>query len=180
MIINNKFGKLIPLEIVRVKCSNNQIKPKYKCICDCGKETIVFKTHLLSGETKSCGCLRTLCNNKNKTWKGFGEIPMQYWSNLKRKANERNILFDINIEDAWNLFLKQNRECSLSGIKLNFKNVNGKEYATASLDRINPKLDYIIDNIQWIHKDLNFMKQDFSEEEFFNWIEIIYLKRIKE
>lgn len=90
IIINKKLGKLIPLEIVKIKCSENQIKPKYRCICECGKETFVFKTHLLSGDTKSCGCLRKLSNNKNKTWKGFGEIPMQYWTNLKKKQTKEN------------------------------------------------------------------------------------------
>ena len=32
--------------------------------CDCGREVDVYKCHLLSGHTKSCGCLRT--DNANK------------------------------------------------------------------------------------------------------------------
>lgn len=109
----------------------------------------------------------------------------RFWRNtnaildkFEKKADERKLIFNINIENSWNLFLKQDRKCALSGIELNFKNVNGKEYATASLDRIDSKIGYIENNIQWIHKDLNIIKWDFTEQELLNWIEKIYLYRI--
>ena len=38
--------------------------------------------------------------------------------------------------------------------------------ATASLDRIDSDGAYTIDNVQWIHKDINVMKNSFSEEYF--------------
>ncbi len=31
---------------------------RWRCICDCGKETVVGQTHLQSGKTRSCGCLQ--------------------------------------------------------------------------------------------------------------------------
>lgn len=31
----------------------------YLCKCDCGKETIVEKSELKRGKTKSCGCFQT-------------------------------------------------------------------------------------------------------------------------
>ena len=37
---------------------------------------------------------------------------------------------------------------------------------TASLDRIDSNLSYIKDNVQWIHKDLNRMKNEFSQDRF--------------
>lgn len=36
---------------------------KWLCECDCGNTTVVSATHLLSGHTKSCGCLK----NKRKS-----------------------------------------------------------------------------------------------------------------
>ena len=30
----------------------------WKCLCDCGNETVVFGSNLKKGNTKSCGCLR--------------------------------------------------------------------------------------------------------------------------
>ena len=38
--------------------------------------------------------------------------------------------------------------------------------STASLDRIDSSKGYTIDNIQWLHKDINKMKWDFSQEKF--------------
>mgnify|MGYP007044016634 CR=1 FL=1 len=37
---------------------------------------------------------------------------------------------------------------------------------TASLDRIDSSKGYIEGNVQWVHKDINWMKQDFNEEYF--------------
>ena len=31
---------------------------KWKCLCDCGKYTVVTTSHLTTGKTKSCGCLK--------------------------------------------------------------------------------------------------------------------------
>ena len=36
----------------------------WRCRCDCGREVVVYKCHLLSGHTKSCGCMRT--DNANR------------------------------------------------------------------------------------------------------------------
>jgi archaellum component FlaC len=33
-----------------------------------------------------------------------------------------------------------------------------------SLDRIDSKLGYIEGNVQWLHKDVNYMKQEYSQE----------------
>lgn len=35
---------------------------------------------------------------------------------------------------------------------------------TASLDRIDPRKDYVKGNVQWVHKDVNRIKQAFNEE----------------
>lgn len=43
-----KFGKLTVLEYAGDRT--------YKCLCDCGNETIVRQTSLKSGNTRSCGC----------------------------------------------------------------------------------------------------------------------------
>jgi hypothetical protein len=42
------------LTAVRPDASTGQ--SKWMCICSCGKETLVFKSNLVRGHTKSCGC----------------------------------------------------------------------------------------------------------------------------
>lgn len=55
-LIGKKFNHLLVLEYVG--------ESKWKCLCDCGKETITKTSSLKSGKTKSCGCLRGQ-NTKN-------------------------------------------------------------------------------------------------------------------
>ena len=80
--------------------------------------------------------------------------------------------FAITIEYGWELFLLQNRTCALSGEILSFARSMKKPYSlkqTASLDRIDSNLGYIHGNVQWVHKELNVMKMDASQEDFIEW-----------
>ena len=47
--------------------------------------------------------------------------------------------------------------------------------ATASLDRIDSDGAYTIDNVQWIHKDINRMKSNLKQENFIEYCRLIAL-----
>jgi hypothetical protein len=47
-----RFGCLVALELV-----SSSGKARWRCLCDCGVERIVFSTNLVTGQTRSCGCL---------------------------------------------------------------------------------------------------------------------------
>jgi hypothetical protein len=52
---------------------------------------------------------------------------------------------------------------------LTFPILNSNKYnteATASLDRINSDEGYIKGNVQWVHKDINIMKNIYSSKYF--------------
>ena len=76
------------------------------------------------------------------------------------------------MEYLWDLFIKQNKKCALSDINITLnprwsqqnhcRKTDIKQ--TASIDRIDNNLGYIVGNIQWVHKDVNNMKGSFSEE----------------
>lgn len=44
---------------------------KCRCICKCGNEKIVYKNNLISGNTKSCGCLKKGRTGRKKGGKNF-------------------------------------------------------------------------------------------------------------
>lgn len=111
--------------------------------------------------------------NKGKGWKGYEEISSTYLSSVKNSARYRDIKFNINIEYMWDLFLNQDRKCALSGIDLNFGSVARCNDITASLDRIDSSKGYIEENVQWIHKNINFMKQDFNEKYFIEMCNLV-------
>jgi hypothetical protein len=90
----------------------------------------------------------------------------------KAGAKWRQIEFNITIEYAWGLFVKQNARCAISGVQLHIKPSENNE-VTASLDRIDSAAGYIVGNLQWIHKKLNAMKSDYSIEEFISWCHLV-------
>lgn len=102
-------------------------------------------------------------------WRGHGEISGAYWCSIRSRAPGRNLDFSITIEEAWEVFLKQNRKCVYSGLELIFATkivFPARTEQTASIDRIDSDKGYIPNNIQWVHKDVNKMKQFFTDERF--------------
>ena len=140
----------------------------WECVCDCGNITYLPTSTLAQRNTKSCGCGKFSASNRkhvNNTC-----IPTYIFIAATRGASMRNIEFDISIEDIATQWIKQHGICALSGMKLfiapSIRSHKIKEHTTASLDRIDSSKGYTTDNIQWIHKDINIMKNNFSEDYF--------------
>lgn len=145
---------------------------KVKCLCDDKTESDLPYSHLES--KKSLGC--KACSRFH-TSKGYKLITGTFWSLIENSARKRNIEFSISIKDAWDLYLKQNKSCALSGISINFEPSTNKHenLRTCSLDRIDSKKGYTLDNIQWVHKDINIMKNRFNEDYFKDMIKKIMI-----
>ena len=168
-LTKQKFGKLMveKFHSIRKTKSNNK-KYYWECICDCGNKTVVNRAHLKSGGIKSCGCLTNEKGKNARGFQGYEEISGKYFGSLKRNSTYRNrhFKFLVSIKDIWDLFLKQNRKCALTGLDIHFAKDSQDKDRTASLDRIDSKKNYIIDNVQWVHKDVNLMKKDYDEKYF--------------
>ncbi len=89
-------------------------------------------------------------------YKGYQDLSGKYWYDIKYSANKRNIAFcpKLTIKYAWELFLKQNKKCALSGLDIELY-PDIKRRNTASLDRIDNSKGYYRNNIQWLHKSVN-------------------------
>lgn len=169
-LVGQKINMLLILE--PIKKENNK-KVFWKVLCDCGTIKIMHSTCFTPTRTAySCGC-HSGESRSNKLWKGYEEISSSYWSSLKHGAKLRNFEFDITIEYAWELFLKQNRKCSLSGVDIIFTR-NIKHGQTASLDRVDSTKGYIESNIVWVHKDVNILKSNFTNTQLIYWSKLIY------
>lgn len=71
-----KFGRLIVKEMLYNYGINN--RTHCKCICDCGNECIVDAGSLISGKTKSCGCLEKESRYNRKHYKDLSNIIFGY------------------------------------------------------------------------------------------------------
>lgn len=169
-ITGEVFGEYTVLEQVK----GNGDCAVWKCRCSCGRVKDVRSPGLRRGVSTSCGKCQPHYN-----WKGFGDISGWYFSTLKRGADKRGYDFDITIEYLWSLYQTQNRKCALSGMEIFFvKNMTNEDASkrtqTASLDRIDNNKGYVRGNVQWVHKDLNRIKREYSQETFLNYVKNIY------
>lgn len=137
------------------------------CKCTCSKLKKVSARSLIKNEVKSCGCLRAL-KTKKEHFKGIGDIGLDFWNDKIEKAKNRNIDFNISIEYAYLLFLKQNKKCALTGLDLSFDKDLFKNKYKASLDRIDSSKPYEVGNVQWVAKEVNLLKNKFSEKYLYN------------
>ena len=72
---NQRFGRLLVFE--RAGSDNNK-KALWKCKCDCGNETIVRSSDLISNKIKSCGCLKTELLQSHLEGKKFGKLTVLF------------------------------------------------------------------------------------------------------
>lgn len=144
----------------------------WKCECVCGKIVERRQDYLLrAAPSASCGCKHPRRNKGelHPTYKGIGDLNGHYYGTLERNAMTRNLEFEVSIEYLWELFLRQDKVCALTKIPLCFQSQKDKIAGadqTASLDRIDPVLGYVEGNVQWVHKDVNWMKNNYSQERF--------------
>lgn len=114
-----------------------------------------------------------VCNPSPHIEHEIYKLTQLYFRKRRYGARDKDIRFEITFEYASELFEKQNGQCALTGICLKIPR-NLKEYleryGTASIDRIIPgqkqTLGYIEGNIRWVHKDVNFMRNNLSDKAF--------------
>lgn len=114
-----------------------------------------------------CCYLPKLQNNHN--WKGYEDIPGKLYSQFRDNAARRGLEFSVSIEQLWDAWKSQEGRCRYSGRLLSLGH-------DASLDRRDNLIGYTLDNVQWVHKDVNRMKSNFSEEYFLEMCKDIGVK----
>ena len=169
--IGLKFGLLTVLSFFSLTPSGHK---SYNCVCDCGNLVVRTGTSMRRSKNSSCGCF-SIKGAKHHQWTGVGEISSGFWyDHIVRSANEtknKNQIrktkeLTITIKEAWKIFINQDRKCALSGILLTFPIVHKSKEWNASLDRIDSSKGYIQGNVQWVHKDVNIMKNKYEQKYF--------------
>ena len=182
-LTGNPYGKLT---VLRFSHTTKSFQRMWRCQCQCGKQLVLSSRRLCSAGQKSCReCSSTIVKdgqytNKHPAWKGHGEISKTYMSHLKKMAEERHIPFNVTMENIWRKFLDQDGKCALSGVSLIFGPPSQIRLSTASLDRIDSGKNYDISNVQWVHKQVNMMKQSLTNDEFLEWCKKIVANKDNE
>jgi hypothetical protein len=137
----------------------DEARVKAICRCDCGRVVQIRPSLLGYNRTNNCGCA------PRGKWQGVGQVSKTYFHRTARNARVRGLDFQVSLSYLANLYEKQEGKCALTGLPIPF----GKRTAhqsEASLDRVDSTKGYVEGNVQWVHKDVNKMKMDFTTERF--------------
>lgn len=174
--IGHCFGnwKLLNNIPMRVAKKNSTTKDKhtlkFQCLClSCNTEHLVDCYTLEKGISKRCyKCSMDLQKGSgNPSWRGFGEIGAKVLSRAKNGAKLRNIEFNLTLEDLDKKWKEQQKVCALTGKILT--------EAEASIDRIDSNGIYEYNNIQWVHKDINLMKNQLDQKYFIEMCKSVFI-----
>lgn len=155
---SQRFGRLIVVCVTK-KRANDYVM--WLCRCDCGNLAYVRSSHLLSGRTKSCGCLRKEMSNLKSTFK-HGDAPRgkparlyNTWASMKYRCLNSNLPNykyyggkKISVCNEWRDSYTAFRDWALA---------NGYE-KNLTIDRINHKGNYEPSNCQWLTNSENVKK----------------------
>lgn len=108
-LVGKKFGRL---QVVAFDHMDKKGNSYWLCECECGNTSIVRRSHLISGDTASCGCKLTDFNKQNHTKHGMTNEPIyKSWYSMKHRCNNPNAAnYDgyggrgITVCNEWNDF----------------------------------------------------------------------------
>lgn len=173
----DKFNNLTVIKEVKHNGRN-----QYLVRCDCGAEIIRRKDHVHDGRVKMCKSCASKETAKNHPMPirrtGYEGLSGTHFLSIKNGAEKRSLEFDLDPEWLWNLYITQQQTCALTGVPIKLVcAISGSNVdwtvVTASLDRINNTKGYIKDNVWWVHKAANRLKNNYSMEELLYWCKLI-------
>ena len=171
-ISGGKFGKW---SVIKKSGRGSNRNTLWECKCECGYIQNLPSSRLIGGYSEQC----QKCQYSSYR---ISKVNSSLFSKIKNNAKNRKIEFSISKQDVEKQFDKQGGKCALSGLpiiliesKTEYKKNCSKVDNMASLDRIDSNRGYTADNVQWVHKKINFMKNNLSEREF-----LFFCKKIAE
>lgn len=104
-LVGNRYGRLVVIEKAEPKNGHT----RWRCKCDCGKETLVHAVSLKTGNTTSCGCYKT--ENAKKLYSTVRQNDKRLyavWNGIKQRClNKNNTSYHnyggrgIKMDESW-------------------------------------------------------------------------------
>lgn len=178
----DRYGKLTVLGFSHLINSHKV----FNVLCDCGTRKTVTGTHMVQGNTKSCGCLFMELKSKPGGFRGLKRIFTQY------KANARNSdrAFELTFEQFVKIVSRICAYCgttprktnpylrldgTLKDLKISAATVDRAWILANGIDRKDSDLGYTTNNCVPCCPTCNGMKSDLSLDSFVFQVKLIYV-----
>lgn len=148
-----RFGKLLVIEKAEKPLHIKSKGTYWLCVCDCGNDIVVRRSGLVSGSTKSCGCIRSNRDSNTTTHNMTNTRFYKIWCNMKERCYSKN--HDsysyyggrgIFVSESWLSF--ENFMKDMHDLYVEFEMKNGRDSAT--LDRVDYDGNYCKENCRWL------------------------------
>lgn len=145
------IGKLCGQLTIIGQATDQGKQKRYLCLCSCGNTKTVQHSHLHSGHTKSCGCLKTKSIIDRLTTHGHSfSTTYKAWQNMKIRCNNKSHKSwpdyggrGITVCGCWSRSFKS------------FLTDMGQKPDGMELDRINNDGNYEQGNCRWTTHSIN-------------------------
>lgn len=141
-----RYGRLVATS----KAENSRSgRIRWNCTCDCGNSVVVQTNALVSGNTRSCGCIHDEVRKTARKTHGMRKTSLyNIWNGIKIRCTNKNSAAykdyggrGITVCDRW-----------LNSFENFFADMGDRPSAQHSIDRINNDLGYSPDNCRWATK----------------------------
>lgn len=173
-LAGQRFGRLRVISRAPDLVCKTKRFTQWNCICDCGKEKVVYRGHLLRGVIVSCGCYGI-----QRTKETFSKSPGESARNIvirayKRHAKRRGLSWTISDSEFLSLASRNCFYCD-SEPSNSIKN-SGGEFRYNGIDRMDNSKGYDLANVQPCCKRCNAAKSDMTFEQFLGWAKRVVRK----
>jgi hypothetical protein len=155
-------------------------KPRHwNCVCECGNTGIIFGPNLTQNKSKSCGCNWKNFIPWNRQSAGDASFNMIY-SSYRTRATKKDREFELTEAQFKKLIFEICYYCDSPPDNIRNYKRKGFIFKYNGIDRIDSNLGYISDNCVTCCSKCNYMKNDMGLDSFFEQIDKIYNKHLKE